>query len=366
MKIECIRERLAEAVSKAEKITSKNSSLPILKCVLLKATKEGLLINATNLDIGIEIKIPAKVEEEGSVAVPGSVLNSFLNSISLEKTVNLTLIEGNLLVSTQKTNTVIKIFPNDEYPTIPFVETSNGIEIAAESLTEGIRSVWYSSATSSIKPELSSVCVAPEEGSLVFTATDGLRLAEKTIKTKQHLDFSPVLIPVKNAVEIIRVFEGVVENLKITIEQNQIAISHNGVYLVSRIVEGNFPNYKAIIPKEFVSEATVLKQDLINCFKTTSVFTDVFNHTKFIVHEEEKSVEIITKNNNIGENSTTIPASTVGASLDINFNYKYITDALVSINSNSVTLSFSGVNKPMIMKGEKDQGFMYLLMPMNK
>jgi len=366
MKIECIRERLAEAVSKAEKITSKNASLPILKCILLKATKEGLFINATNLDIGIEIKIPAKVEIEGSVAIPGSTLNSFLSSISSEKTVTMDLKDGNLIVSTPKTNTVIKIFPNDEYPIIPLVDTEKGLRMSAESFVSGVKSVWYSSATSSIKPELSSVCVTPDEGSVVFVATDGLRLAEKTIKTKQILDFSPILIPVKNAVEIIRVFEGVTEDLKIIVEQNQIAVSYNDIYLVSRIVEGNFPNYKAIIPKEFVSEVTVLKQDLLNCFKISSIFTDSFNHTKFIVHAEEKSLEIITKNNNVGENSTTIQGSIVGESMDINFNYKYIMDALVSINSDSLTLSFSGVNKPMIMKPSGDDSFLYLLMPMNR
>ena len=161
MKIECIRERLAEAVSKAEKITSKNASLPVLKCILLKATKEGLFISATNLDIGIEIKIPAKVEGEGSVAIPGSILNSFLNSISSEKTVRLDAQDGNLIVSTEKTNTVIKIFPADDYPLIPKVDTGKGFEMPAESLVTGIKAVCYSSATSSIKPELSSVCVTP-------------------------------------------------------------------------------------------------------------------------------------------------------------------------------------------------------------
>lgn len=366
MKIECIRERLSEAVSKAEKITSKNASLPALKCILLKANKDGLFINATNLDIGIQIKIPAKVDVEGSVAIPGSVLNAFLNSLSSEKTITLDLQDNNLIVSTSKTNTVIKIFPNDDYPIIPFVDTKDGFEMPAESLVTGIKAVWYSSATSSIKPELSSVCVAPGDDSIVFVATDGLRLAEKSIKTVKLPDFTQVLIPVKNATEIVRVFEGVGENLKIVIEQNQIAISYNDIYLVSRIVEGTFPNYKAIIPKEFVSEVIILKQDIINSFKTSSVFIDSFNHVKFIVHAEEKSVEIITKNNDVGENSTSIKCSVVGESIDINFNYKYIIDALTSINSDSLIFSFSGINKPMVMKASGDQSFLYLLMPMNR
>ena len=366
MKIECIRERLLEAVSKAEKITSKNPSLPALKCILLKANKDGLFVIATNLDIGIEIKIPAKVEIEGSVAIPGSLLNSFLSSLSADKTISLDLQDGNLIVSTSKTNTVIKVFPNEDYPIIPFVDTSNGFEMPAESLITGIKAVWYSSATSSIKPELSSVCVAPGDDSITFVATDGLRLAEKNIQIKKIPDFSQVLIPVKNAIEIVRVFEGINDNLKIVIEQNQIAVSHNDIYLVSRIVEGTFPNYKAIIPKEFVSEVTVLKQDIINSFKTSSVFIDSFNHVKFIIHSEEKSIEIITKNNNVGENSTSIKGTVVGDSLDINFNYKYINDALTSIGSDSLVFSFSGVNKPMVMKSTGDQSFLYLLMPMNR
>jgi DNA polymerase-3 subunit beta len=366
MKIECIRERLAEAVTKAEKITSKNTSLPILSCILLRASENTLFINSTNLDIGIEIKIPAKVEADGSVAIPGSILNSFLNSIPSEKTVTLDLRDGNLLVSTPKTNTIIKIYPNDDYPIIPKVDMQKCIEIPAESLISGIKSVWYSSATSSIKPELSSVCVTPDDGTIVFVATDGLRLAEKTIKIKNTLDFSQVLIPVKNAVEIIRFFEGINESLSVVIEQNQIAVSYNDNYLVSRIVEGNFPNYKAIIPKEFVSEITILKQDLLNCFKTSSIFSDAFNHTKFVIHPEEKNIEVITKNNNVGESTTTIQGVISGESLSINFNYKYIMDALVSVSSDSLTLSFSGVNKPMIMKAQGEDSFLYLLMPMNK
>ena len=366
MKIECIRERLVEAISKAEKITSKNASLPILKCVLLKATQEGLFINATNLDIGIEIKIPSKIEKEGVVAVSGSILNSFLNSISSEKTVKFELKDDNLLISTQKTNTVIKTIPNEDYPIIPKVDTKNGFEMATESLVGGIKSVWYSSATSSIKPELSSVCVAVDGDFVVFVATDGLRLAEKNIKSKQLLDFSQILIPTKNAVEIVRFFEGNKDNLKVVIEQNQIAISYNDNYLVSRIIEGSFPNYKTIIPTEFISEITTLKQDILDCFKTSSVFSDSFNHTRLIVHPEDKKIEIITKNKDVGENSVFIKTSNIKGVIDINFNYKYILDVLPSINSDSITMSFSGTDKPIVIKPAGDQNFLYLLMPMNK
>ncbi len=367
MKLECLREKLSEAVSKVEKITSKNASLPSLKCILLKADKDGLFVCATNLDIGIKIKITAKIDEEGEVAVPGSTLNSFLNNLSSEKNVELDSKDGSLIVSTSKTNTVIKTLPTDDYPIIPSVDTSSGFSMPAGAFIEGVKAVWYSSATSSIKPELSSVCVTTEGDSIVFVATDGLRLAEKTVKTKQMPDFSQILIPVKNAVEIIRVFEGVDENLSITMEQNQIAISYGDIYLVSRIIEGNFPNYKAIIPKDFVSEIVVLKQDVLNTLKMSSIFSDSFNHIKIIVRKEENNIEIITKNNEIGENSANLNGKIIGDSIDINFNYKYILDALNSVGSESISISFSGINKPMILKpiGE-NSNFLYLLMPMNR
>lgn len=366
MKAECVREKLAEAVQKAEKITSKNATLPVLKCVLLEAQKDGLIVRSTNLDLGIELFVPAKVQQEGSVAIPGAVLNSFLSHLSNEKGVTLEAKEGNLYVSTPRTSTTIKAFPTDDYPSIPKVDIESGFKMPAEAFVRGLKSVWYSSATSSIKPELSSVRVYPEDEFLVFVATDGFRLAEKKIKVKQLPDFTHILIPVKNAVEIIRVFEAVHSDISISIDQNQLALAAEGIYLVSRTVEGNFPDYKAIIPKEYTTEVIILKQDLVNTLKVSTIFSDSFNHIKFLVQPISKEIELITKNNEVGENSSKITGSITGDSLDINFNYKYLTDSFQAVDSDSLVFSFSGGNKPLIIKGVSDKSFLYLVMPMNK
>lgn len=366
MKAECVREKLAEAVQKAEKITSKNATLPVLKCVLLEATSEGLIVRATNLDLGIELFVPAKVHMQGSVAVPGSTLNSFLSHLTNEKGVQLELKDNNLFVSTSKTSTTIKAYPTDDYPSIPKVDTASGFSMPAEAFIRGLKSVWYSSATSSIKPELSSVRVFPEEDSLVFVATDGFRLAEKKVKVKQLPDFTHILIPVKNATEIIRVFEGVDADVQISIEKNQLAVASEGIYLVSRTVEGNFPDYKAIIPKEWTTEIILLKQDIVNVLRLSTIFSDAFNHVKFIIHPLTKELELITKNNDVGENASRLTGAITGDSLDINFNYKYISDSFQALDSDSLTLSFSGINKPLIVKGVGDKSFLYLVMPMNR
>jgi DNA polymerase-3 subunit beta len=245
-------------------------------------------------------------------------------------------------------------------------DTSKRLKIDSTALISGIKSVWYSSATSSIKPELSSVRMYPLNNKLVFVATDGFRLAEKKINIKEIPDFTHVLIPVKNASEIVRVFEGVDEELDFYIEDSQIAVISKNIYLVSRVIEGNFPDYKAIIPKEFMTEAIVLKQDLVNAFKINTIFSDSFFHIKFIVNVENKSLEFITKNNEVGESSTQIPAVIKGNSLDINFNYRYINDSLPVLNTDSLSFSFSGSNKPLVINSVGDDSFLYLVMPMNK
>lgn len=366
MKLECVREKLAEAVSKAEKITSKNATLPILKCILFEAQKNSLIVRSTNLDIGIEMIIPAKVDVEGTVAVPGSTINSFLAHLGGEKGVNLELKDGNLCVSTLKTSAVIKAYPTEDYPTLPKVEGGTVFNLPADAFIRGLKSVWYSSATSSIKPELSSVRVYPDEDSLVFVATDGFRLAEKRVKLKNTPDFSHILIPVKNANEIIRVFEGMDTDLTIAVDQNQLAISAEDIYVVSRTVEGNFPDYKAIIPKESTTEVIILKHDISNILKLSTIFSDSFNHIKFIVHPLSKELEIITKNNEVGENSARLSGAITGDSLDINFNYRYIGDSFQSVESDSLCLYFSGASKPLIIRGVGDKSFLYLVMPMNR
>lgn len=368
MKLEGVREKISEAVQKAEKVTSKNQALSVLKCVLLEVNKGSLLIKATNLDIGLEITIPVKSDSEGSVAVPGNILSGLISQLSNDKSVILEVKDGNLFVSSAKNKAVIKTLPTDDYPSIPKVDksTSKSLKINSQALVNGLKAVWYSSATSSIKPELSSVRVYPLNNQLVFVATDGFRLAEKVIQVKNIPEFTHILIPVKNAGEIIRIFDGINEDVDVYIDDNQIAVVSKDIYLVSRVIEGNFPDYKAIIPKEFVTEVTVLKQDFINTLKINTIFSDSFYHLKFKTEQNSKNIQLSTKNNDVGESSTDLQATIKGQSLDINFNYKYINDALQSLNSDSINFMFGGPNKPMVIKTSTDQTFMYLVMPMNR
>ncbi|MBX4195783.1 DNA polymerase III subunit beta [Candidatus Parcubacteria bacterium] len=366
MKIEAIREKLVEAVSRAEKVAQRNPTLPVLSGLSLEALGAMLTIRATNLDLGISIHIPVKVEKEGHVVVPAQVFSALLNSLSKEKSISLSA-EGQVLsVNTPSTHSSVKTLAGEEFPIIPEIGGGSNFSIPAKDLVTGLKAVLYAAAVGSIKPELSSVCLIHEAEALVFVATDSFRLAEKRVKVKKIPNFTQILIPQKNASEIVRIFDGVDDDIAITIEENQIAFRAGSIYLTSRTIDGQFPDYKQIIPTESVSRAVVLKQDLLSSLKTSLIFSDSFNQLKLSVSPEHKKFEVESKNQDIGENKDTVPAALEGKDISVSVNHRYLTDGFSSTPADSLSLAFAGEGRPIVVEGVGDKSFRYLLMPMNR
>ncbi len=366
MKIEINKNNLLRALTKADKITGKNVSLAVLQCVIIKTLENQIELSATNLELGIKLYIPAKIERAGEVAVPSTLLVSYLNNLIQEEKLLLEHSDQTLKIIGTKSETQINTFPTTDFPTIPTLESNKKCTIELHDLIEGLKSVWYAASVSSIKPELSSVYLYSDSGELTFVATDSFRLAEKKPGAKIE-DFESILIPQRNVSEIIRVFEGFESKITMVFGQNQVSFEvDKEIYLVSRVVDGVFPDYKQIIPKENKSELSVLKQDLINALKISNLFSDNFNQVKFHLDAENNIFEITSKNTEKGESRTNIPASIRGESIDINFNQKYISDCFNSIKSESFQVYFNGIGRPMVIRGVGDGGFMYLVMPLNK
>ena len=176
MKIECVKERLEEALAKANKIAGKNVTLPVLSGLYLSAHDGALSIRATNLDVGISLNVPVKVVEPGTVVVPAHVLYSFISSLTKDKNINISTEGELLLVKTGSTETHIKTLPSDDFPVIPELSDDGAFNLPARDLTFGLRSVMYAAATNSMKPELASVSVSYQGDSLVFAATNSFLL----------------------------------------------------------------------------------------------------------------------------------------------------------------------------------------------
>lgn len=365
MKLECKTEDIKNKVSQVEKITGKNLTLPILNSILLIASGKTLKFRATNLSLGIEVEIPAKIEKEGVVAISGSVLSGVFSNVIQNETVSIESVDGNLLVKTKKSKIKLKGQPSDDFPTIPRVSGVD-FEIDSKKLTDGIKSVYYSSSISDIKPEISSVFVYTNEENLVFVSTDSFRLAEKKIKVKGLPEIEGILIPFKNVSEILRVFGDSAVSVKVCFNKNQISFSANGVYLTSRVIDGVFPDYRQIIPKNSTTNATLLKQDLLNALKISNIFSDKFNQVNLKISPQEKLFELSSANNDVGENKTFLDAAITGESVDVGFNYKYFLDCFQSINTDSLSIRLSGPTSPIVISPVSDTSFLYLIMPMNR
>jgi DNA polymerase III subunit beta len=366
MKIECTRNKLLQAISRIEKITSKHPTLPVLRCVLIEAQKSGVIFRATNLELGVEIKVSAKVYIEGVVAVPANILFSFISQIQDNENITLEVLEKNLLVSSPSSRAVINSYNHEDFPTLPIVPKEKTFTIHAKDLAKGFKSVWYAASVASMKPELASVYVYGDDNEVYFVATDSFRLAEKKLYTKKLKDIGAILIPYKSVIEVVRIIDDVSDEVEVNLTKNQISFSFDSTYITSRVVEGVFPDYKQIIPKEFTTEVIVLRQDIVQALKLATIFSDTFHQVLIKVDPSKKLFEISTRNTEVGEHVHSVAAAISGEPVAINFNYKYIADCLQSIEADSISLQFNGLSRPMVVRGVSDGSFTYLVMPMNK
>ncbi len=365
MKLECKIEEIKNKIFQVERITGKNLTLPILNSILLIASGKSLKFRSTNLSLGIEVEIPAKIEKEGIVAISGSVLSGVFSNVFQNENVQLEGIEGNLLIQTKKSEIKLKGQPHDDFPTIPRV-AGTSFEIDSKKLTDGIKSVYYSSSVSDIKPEISSVFMYTNDGNLVFVSTDSFRLAEKKIKIKGLAEIEGILIPFKNVSEILRVFGESASTIKVCFNKNQISFSSENVYLTSRVIDGIFPDYRQIIPKTSDTDAVMLKQDLLSALKLSNIFSDKFNQVNLKIAPKEKIFELSSANNDIGENKTYLDAAITGENIELGFNYKYFLDCFQSITTDSMSIKLSRASSPIIISPIGDASFVYLIMPMNR
>ena len=370
MKLEINFQKLRDAVTMVERVAGKHMTLPVLSCILIDINKNTAIFKTTNLDIGIEVSVPIKSDAVGIIAVPANIISSFVGPVyDQNQVVGMELVSGNLLITTSKSKGVIKTVPADDFPTIPKITdaTDQEFSIPGEIFIKGLKSVWYSSSVSNVKPELSSVYVYRDADLVTFVATDSFRLAEKKIKVPQAAKINDILIPFKNITNLIQVMEHMDKNVDVSVNKNLISFKSNGIYVVSRLINGVFPDYRQIVPKSYVTEAVVLKQDFINALKISNIFSDKFNHVHLTIDPKGKLFEVQTKNSDVGENKTSVDAAITGEKMEMNFNYKYIVDCFQSIDADSISLQLGGMNKPMVIRPVSgDQTFMYLVMPMNR
>ena len=353
-----------------EKVVGKNINLPILNHFLISTDKGKLKIFATNLDVGFEVEIPAKIKTEGKITIPAKLINSVILNLD-DEIVNLKSVNQNLKLFTKNTSILIKGGDVNEFPIFPKFKKESMYSVKINDFLKGLKSVYFASSLSDIKPEIASIFIYNKNNYLIFTATDSFRLAEKTIQdiNIKNINF---LLPYKNSLELIRFLEGLnnqEENINLDFNKNQLLISSDNFLFFSRLTEGIFPDYKQIIPKNTSTQVVLDSNLFLNTLKASSLFTNNLNEIQLNVHLEDKLIELQTFNKNLGEYNSQIPALIEGKEIKLNFNIKYLIDGVQQISSPNIILQFNekDINekeKPLIIRGENNNSFLYLAMPM--
>ncbi len=366
MQLTCNKELLQKYVSQADRVTSKHSSLPILSSVLLCTNNKSLIIRATNLEVGVEFQIEANIKGHGSVALPGALLANALSSIYNEQEVTLSVVNGICKITTKTKTLTIKGVNPDDFPTIPLINVGEKFVMPSVKFIQGVKAVVMSAAISDIKPEISSVYIYQNGEALTFVATDSFRLAEKKIKQTGITLSHGIIIPAKNILEIMRVLEIVNEDINFVVSKNQISCTGKSLYVTSRVIQGVYPDYEQILPKTSTTEMIVLKEDLINTIKLSTLFSDKFNKITVNIDPQQKICNISTKNSEIGETESNLTATLIGEPVEISLNGKHMFDCFSVIEKDSVIIQFNGADKPAVVRGLGDPSFTYLTMPLTR
>ncbi len=366
MHIELSRSDLTKRLELIARVSGKHATLPVLQCVLITARAEGIQCFGTNLEMGVRTTLEGEVVEEGTVAVPSAVLLQIVTLMHDER-ITLRLVGESLRVESRGSKSDVAVFATDEFPTIPELQgTRERIDGALFAL--GIRTVAFAVSQSTIKPELGSVYVCQKkERSLTFVATDSFRLVEKTVSQAHIALENPLLIPQRNALEIAKILETIGSDPECVMGDGQMAFYFkDGTYVTTRLTQGSFPDYVQIIPKEFVTEATVLASDFAHALKMTNVFANKFLQVKMGVQSADRAIVISSESGEVGRTEERISASIDGDDLMLSFNQRYLSDPLPHMPGESIMLRFAGIGRPMIMESVSENTIRYLVMPMNK
>ncbi len=373
MKINILKEKFAKGLSIVEKITGKNLILPILDNVLIKAETNKLKLSTTDLEIGINYWCQAQVEEEGEISIPVKRLSALVSLLEEEK-INIETKEKILLIKGENQKAQIKGLDTKDFPIIPEVSSNTWFDVDIHTLIDSIVQVMDFCAITQIRPELSGLYFSFQDKELKIASTDSFRLAEKTIflnQTSSKPDVpTPFILPKSAAREIINVFSGLEGKIKAYISSSQIMIENISeqnnqpqARLVSRLIEGDYPNYKEVIPNEFKTSIDLSKEPFINQIKTASLFSNQTNEIKLTINSKNQKMTIFSQNTDLGESKSILSIKAKGEEVEVSFNYRFLMEGLSKLKGDGVTLELNGSGGPGLLRASEDNSYLYILMP---
>jgi DNA polymerase-3 subunit beta len=363
MKIICTQENLKFGLGTIGRIISSSNSLPILNNILIK-TENGLMkISSTNLEIAITTQIRCMVEENGETTVVGKTLLDLVNNMPNQ---NITLQTNgqNLNINSENYHTQIKTLPTEDFPLIPVLDNGIILTLDSQELKSAIDNVVFAASTNQTQPEISGVLLSTESTTMKIVATDRYRLAEKTLSLKRKpLSDQVAIIPQKTTVEISRIIGNQPGEVDIMLSNNQAGISFKDTQIISRLVDGQYPDYQQIIPAEFSTTTVVKKQPLVSALKAAAVFSQNNNSVRFSFSPKSQKLVLAAESGDLGKSEVELAAVVEGAGGEIIFNHRYVMDCLNGLGSEDVLIKTIDDNSPGLILPEGKNDYLYLVMP---
>lgn len=364
MKASCLQENLSKAVNVVSRLVSTKGSLEILSHILLQTEQGRIKISATNLEIGVNYKIGAKVEKEGSLTVPARLFSDFINQLP-EGKIDLEVKNNTLFSKIGNYESQIKGLSADEFPLIPKIKEKKLFSVDSQKLKEAINMVVFASALDDSRPVLAGVYIKVAKNKLFLVATDSYRLAEKTIDLKESAKTEKeAILPARSLLELSRILEAEEKEVSIYLDDTQIMFETDDFEFTSRLVEGKFPDYKQIIPNDYETKAVFQKSEFNKAVKVVSLFTKDSAGSVNLNIKQKAGIEISSTGSQYGESNAYCEAKVEGKDLEIVFNSKYLLDVLNVLSEGEVSLALSGKLNPGVIKKEKDESYIYVIMPL--
>lgn len=361
MKLQVTQENLAKALSTVARVANSRNALPILSNVLLRTENNRLSIAATNLDIAITQYIGSKIEKDGAITVPARLMQDFVTSLP-DSILNLELKENKLSITTDQYQSTINGIAADDFPVMPAIEGGANWTISAKDLKKALSQVVFAASADDARPVLTGVYFHSSGSGVVAAATDSYRLAEHRLgKAKSEVNF---LVPASAANDLLRIIGDQDEDVSITHDDQQVLFQVGDVTLVARLIEGNYPDYRKLIPTKFTTVAKLKKADFLNVTKVSSLFAR--ESAGSITIQTDKNAQQVSINavaSQLGENTATASAE-VSEDGEVTLNSRYLIDALNAFSANEIEFCFNGKLEPCIIRSASEPSYLHLIMPL--
>lgn len=365
MKLTCSQSDLSSALSIVNRAVNPNNTLPVLNNILVRAEGKQLILSATNLEIAITAAVEAAVENEGALTIPAKALTSYVALLSDEK-VQLEVVNGNTLeINSPGSKTDMKGIPSEEFPLLPKLDKPDSFKLPTKDLKPAIEQVVFAASTNISRPILTGTFWRLSGKSLKLAATDSYRLAEKSLELMMDtgVDLSFIL-PARTAQELAKVLTGTEsDEIEVQVSKGQILFKVDGVELLSRLIEGNFPDYEKILPKESKTRAMIPREDFILALKKISVIVrDSNNNVK--TRLEAGRLLIFSDETQLGKGHVELSVTVEGEALEAALNVQYLLDVLGHLDDEQIDFGLNDGLSPVKVVPAQTSGYLHIIMPL--